>query len=107
MGSNTMPKVVGLFILFGIPFLYVRKVKHSEFNSWEAYARLFIIIYGTGIIISILAGYLMYYAFEGTLEISMAVAKGIAAFLGGCLFFPAIYVANRRVQMAPLWKQER
>ncbi len=99
--------MVGLFILFGIPFLYVRKVKHPELHLWEAYARFSIIIYGTAIIISILTGYLMYYALEGTPEISMAVAKGIAAFLGGCLFFPAIYVAKRRVQMALLWKRER
>ena len=98
--------MLGLVILFGIPFLYVWKVKHPELNIWEAYARFFIIFYGTLFIAGFLAGYLIYYAFGGAREISTAIAKGTVAVLGLSMFLPAIYVARRRIQMAPLSSKE-
>jgi hypothetical protein len=104
MDSDTISKMLGLFMLFGIPFLYVWKAKHPELNIWEASARFFIILYGTPTLVVLLGLYLPYFLFEGSGEIHMALPKGILAVLGTSAVFPAIYVARKRVKIAPFSK---
>jgi hypothetical protein len=102
MDSGTIYKGLSLLIFFGIPFLYVRKVKHPAIKMWDAYARFVIILYGSLIIGGFLVGYLIsYYGLKGAHGMSTAVTNGIIVLLMGFLAFIAFYVAQKRIQTAP------
>ena len=101
MDSETIYKASALFIFFGIPILYVWKVRHPAVKIWEAYARFLIIFYGSLLIGGFLVGYLIFYGLEGAHGISTAVTNGIIALLMGSLASIGFYLARKRIQMAP------
>jgi hypothetical protein len=101
MNGETIYKALFLFIYFGIPFLYVWKVRHPAVKIWEAYARFLIILYGSLLIGGIFVGYLISYGIEGAHGISTAVTNGIIAFLMGSLASIGFYLARKRIQIAP------
>lgn len=104
MDTDTISKMLVFLILFGIPFLYVLKVRHPLSGLWERYVRFMVILYGPVLMVAIISGKVMYYyysRFGDDQQFFIVAGQGTIALLGAAALLWALYTGRRVIQRAP------